>query len=304
MENEQELSNETLTRVYLGSYEHYKGVVAAKDCCYSTYEEFMVLFIVEMRLEAKVCYVTRRGHVGGLEDDKERLEDVLYKLESSFDVLVTPCEAADKERRKEDDIDPGSDELLRFTVASWVMGRLPCLLLRYCGSSWLDVLFVACWTLTGFAYPVVMYGASFTQRDGYQLYLGCGSIISEGLLSSICWCVGNHGLWLFLLLLFGQLVVIAMVGVFIIPVFLLVLSVFAIDAACAFRAEEMPSLISYRMAAKVMAGVSNVDVLLGGILSTKDNTDGVKIAGGVIGSSDKIEFSEELKDLLPSEAEK
>ncbi|GJY24868.1 hypothetical protein Tco_0398526 [Tanacetum coccineum] len=34
----------------------------------------------------------------------------------------------------------------------------------------------------------------------------------------------------------------------------------------------MPSLISCRMAAKVMAGVSDVDVLLGGILSTKDNT--------------------------------
>ncbi|GKD90257.1 hypothetical protein Tco_1365764, partial [Tanacetum coccineum] len=28
MENEHELSYETLTRVYLGSYEHYKGVVA------------------------------------------------------------------------------------------------------------------------------------------------------------------------------------------------------------------------------------------------------------------------------------
>ncbi|GKB17110.1 hypothetical protein Tco_0851033, partial [Tanacetum coccineum] len=38
------------------------------------------------------------------------------------------------------------------------------------------------------------------------------------------------------------------------------------------KAEEMPSLISCRMAAKVMAGVSDVDVLLGGILSTKDKT--------------------------------
>ncbi|GKF01557.1 hypothetical protein Tco_0028480, partial [Tanacetum coccineum] len=61
-------------------------------------------------------------------------------------------------------------------------------------------------------------------------------------------------------------------GVPFVPVFLLILSVFAIDAACAFIAEEMPSLISCRMAAKVMAGVSDVDVLLGGILSTKDNT--------------------------------
>ncbi|GKF83723.1 hypothetical protein Tco_0248621, partial [Tanacetum coccineum] len=32
--------------------------------------------------------------------------------------------------------------------------------------------------------------------------------------------------------------------------------------------------------------------------------DGVKIAGEVIGSSDEIEFSEELKDLLPAEAGK
>ncbi|GJR53943.1 hypothetical protein Tco_1404464 [Tanacetum coccineum] len=53
---------------------------------------------------------------------------------------------------------------------------------------------------------------------------------------------------------------------------LLGLLALAIDAACAFRAEEMPSLISCWMAAKVMAGVSDVDVLLGGILSTEDNT--------------------------------
>ncbi|GKA83257.1 hypothetical protein Tco_0804852, partial [Tanacetum coccineum] len=32
--------------------------------------------------------------------------------------------------------------------------------------------------------------------------------------------------------------------------------------------------------------------------------DGVKIAGEVIGSGDEIEFSEELKDLLPAEAGK
>ncbi|GJV37709.1 putative reverse transcriptase domain-containing protein [Tanacetum coccineum] len=49
-------------------------------------------------------------------------------------------------------------------------------------------------------------------------------------------------------------------GVPVSPMFLLRLLVLAIDAACAFRAEEMPSLISCRMAAKVMAGVSDVDV--------------------------------------------
>ncbi|GJZ99933.1 hypothetical protein Tco_0672484, partial [Tanacetum coccineum] len=109
-------------------------------------------------------------------------------------------------------------------------------------------------------------------------------------------------------------------GVLVGLVFLLGLLALAIDAACAFRAEEMPSLISYWMAAKVMASVSDVDVLLGGILSTEDNTGydkdgdndtyggnddegeigdqiivmvvilemGVKIAGGVIGSRDEI----------------
>ncbi|GKB22014.1 hypothetical protein Tco_0855937 [Tanacetum coccineum] len=57
-------------------------------------------------------------------------------------------------------------------------------------------------------------------------------------------------------------------GVPLVPVFLLVLLVFSIDAACAFRAEEMPLLISCRMVAKVMAGVSDVDVILGSFLST------------------------------------
>ncbi|GKC23166.1 hypothetical protein Tco_1025316 [Tanacetum coccineum] len=42
----------------------------------------------ELDLEAKGSYVTRRGHVGGLEGDEEGLEDVLFKLESSLDVLA------------------------------------------------------------------------------------------------------------------------------------------------------------------------------------------------------------------------
>ncbi|GJU49271.1 ribonuclease H-like domain-containing protein [Tanacetum coccineum] len=61
-------------------------------------------------------------------------------------------------------------------------------------------------------------------------------------------------------------------GVTVGPVFLLGLLVLAIDATCACRAEEMPLLISCWMAAKVMAGVLDVDVLLGGIISTQDNT--------------------------------
>ncbi|GKG03789.1 hypothetical protein Tco_0314176, partial [Tanacetum coccineum] len=49
-------------------------------------------------------------------------------------------------------------------------------------------------------------------------------------------------------------------------IFLLGLSAFAMAVSCASRA-VVKSAISYRMASKVMAGVSDVDVLLGGILS-------------------------------------
>ncbi|GJS84894.1 hypothetical protein Tco_0751435 [Tanacetum coccineum] len=41
-------------------------------------------------------FVTRRGHVGGLEDDEERLLDEFHELETSFDVLDTPCDATAK----------------------------------------------------------------------------------------------------------------------------------------------------------------------------------------------------------------
>ncbi|GJS75558.1 reverse transcriptase domain-containing protein [Tanacetum coccineum] len=50
--------------------------------------------------------------------------------------------------------------------------------------------------------------------------------------------------------------------------FLLGLSAFAMVVACASRAAIIPSVMSCWMAANVMAGVSDVDVLLGGILST------------------------------------
>ncbi|GJV75835.1 hypothetical protein Tco_1507419 [Tanacetum coccineum] len=57
-------------------------------------------------------------------------------------------------------------------------------------------------------------------------------------------------------------------------VFLLELSEFAMVAACAFRAEEMPSLISCRMASKVMAGVSDVD---GRIIEEIDEDENVNL---------------------------
>ncbi|GJT97266.1 F-box protein-like protein [Tanacetum coccineum] len=60
-----------------------------------------------------------------------------------------------------------------------------------------------------------------------------------------------------------------MQGVSLGPEFLLVLSVFAMLAACASRAAATLSVISCRMAAWVIAGAADVDVLLGGILSTR-----------------------------------
>ncbi|GJU36320.1 hypothetical protein Tco_1184674, partial [Tanacetum coccineum] len=115
-----------------------------------------------------------------------------------------------------------------------------------------------------------------------------------------------------------------------VPVRLLGLLELAMAVVCASMA-VVRSAISFRMASKFMAGVLDVDVLLGGIeeedgewifflggssssgtkkyrgsnSSDGGNTgDGVKIAGGVIGSGDEIEFSEELKELLPNEAGK
>ncbi|GJR98991.1 hypothetical protein Tco_0271165 [Tanacetum coccineum] len=76
MENEHELSYETLTRVYLGSYEHYKGVVAGL--------RFLNFFndpriIREQRIAAYNGY--RRGrHMEKLGPDVGGLENELYKL--------------------------------------------------------------------------------------------------------------------------------------------------------------------------------------------------------------------------------
>ncbi|GJR62811.1 hypothetical protein Tco_1504973 [Tanacetum coccineum] len=46
------------------------------------------------------------------------------------------------------------------------------------------------------------------------------------------------------------------------------------------------------------------EISLGGKKSQESDIDGGTIAGGVIGSGDEIEFSEELKELIPNEAGK
>ncbi|GKD55007.1 hypothetical protein Tco_1288394 [Tanacetum coccineum] len=59
MENEHELGNETLTRVYVGSYEHYKGVVAEVE---------------DPEPRTKEAYQSDLGHMVKLEDDVVELK--------------------------------------------------------------------------------------------------------------------------------------------------------------------------------------------------------------------------------------
>ncbi|GKB41072.1 reverse transcriptase domain-containing protein [Tanacetum coccineum] len=72
-------------------------------------------------------------------------------------------------------------------------------------------------------------------------------------------------------------VIVEVIVVVIVPldsVFLLVLSVFAMLAACASKAAATLSATSFRMVARVMDGVLDVDVLLGGIYQhIQDNTE-------------------------------
>ncbi|GKA29230.1 hypothetical protein Tco_0715475, partial [Tanacetum coccineum] len=120
-------------------------------------------------------------------------------------------------------------------------------------------------------------------------------------------------LWfLYLKFICASLIPFLATGVPLVLVFLLGLLALAIDAAYAFRAEEMPSLISCRMAAKVMAALRGYGMIhedgdndaisgndderairlkkyRGSNSSDGGNTgDGVKIVGGVIGFSDEI----------------
>ncbi|GJS66318.1 NADH-plastoquinone oxidoreductase subunit 7 [Tanacetum coccineum] len=214
------------------------------------------------------------------------------------------------------------------------------------------------------AWSYVMQGAPFTQGTIPSIPID-GNISPEGFLPSILLLVVIIVTVVVVIVILIVVVVddvslilklsFVIIGVLVGPVFLLGLLALAIVAACAFRAEEMPSVISCWMAAKVMAGVSDVDfvdfepvddilkilliclVELGSLnalfnignsvqslacyllpffqcgekrvlLRTKKyrgsnssdggNTgDGVKIAGGVIGSGDGIELKEMLPDV-------
>nr|GEY10201.1 putative reverse transcriptase domain, ribonuclease H-like domain protein [Tanacetum cinerariifolium] len=94
MENEHELSYETLTRVYLRSYEHYKSVGAEVELLEPGFE------LDDQEWVEMGSFLFVRLEMSGLEDDEEGPFDVFFKLESSLAVLVCPFVVAAKKRRK------------------------------------------------------------------------------------------------------------------------------------------------------------------------------------------------------------
>ncbi|GJT67774.1 hypothetical protein Tco_1019254 [Tanacetum coccineum] len=80
MENEHELSYETLTRVYLGSYEHYKGVVAEVEHSKPGFE-LQGAKMANGILVTKGALQSDLGHLDMLEDEVLKLCDEYDKLE-------------------------------------------------------------------------------------------------------------------------------------------------------------------------------------------------------------------------------
>ncbi|GKD66832.1 hypothetical protein Tco_1308940 [Tanacetum coccineum] len=246
----------------------------------------------------KVCPILREVVSWKLGGDVESLRDELAKLKLAKEVLFCPCGVVAIMEAKGKMILDNKDNSLVFGVfklmkcvsedPSYITGgeleypRELFLGSRSFGSAVLGQMtyLVASSTLDS-ARSYVMQGAPFTQGTIPSIPIG-GSISLEGFLSSILLLVVIIVTVLIVAVIL-VVVVIAIVGVVIVvviigvvfvvgvpigPVFLLGLLALAIVAACAFRAEEIPSVINCWMAVKVMAGVSDVDVLLGGILST------------------------------------
>ncbi|GJY65653.1 hypothetical protein Tco_0467891 [Tanacetum coccineum] len=144
----------------------------------------------------------------------------------------------------------------------------------------------------------VMLSTSLTQE--MVSAFTCGSISFEGFLSSICCRKVEVMNTLSMFLVFTARV----------PVRLLAL---AMAAVCASRA-AVKSAVSYNVVEeedgewiRFLGGNSSSGTkkYRGSNSSDGGNTgDGVKIAGEAIGSGDKIEFFEELKEMLPDESGK
>ncbi|GJV68197.1 hypothetical protein Tco_1483706 [Tanacetum coccineum] len=243
MENEHELSYETLTRVYLGSYEHYKSVEAEVEYLEPGFElQGAKMDHMEQRMFAQLGYRKKKWGM--------RMNEGLWVL---F-IGKGPLEAK---------VSLQSD-LGHMEHLEGIIGYGYCLLIS---SQWLIFVSADSWTIS-------------------SIPIG-GSISPEGFLLPV----------LLLVVIIVTVVIVIVILIVLLMLFPLSskLSVMVIasctnllyylssvgrscsycgllstfhDAAVLLELSEMPSLISCWMAAKVMAGVSDIDVLLGGILST------------------------------------
>nr|GEU89919.1 hypothetical protein [Tanacetum cinerariifolium] len=113
----------------------------------------------------------------------------------------------------------------------------------------------------------------------------------------------------------GVVIAVASIGVVVVMiirivifdgVFLLGLSAFAMAAACASRAAATPSVISCRMVASIIAGIADVDVLLGAIYQHIHANTEYTLRHGNNGMSDPIKgldtkSSGDIVDLIGDE---
>ncbi|GJT19367.1 hypothetical protein Tco_0878073 [Tanacetum coccineum] len=286
MENEHELSYETLTRVYLGSYEHYKGVVAEVEHSKPGFE-LQGAKMVEMGRSKGFLLMGLREEMGGA--SSKELPRALF-IGGDMEVY-------------------GS----RIGVVEVIWGV---------------VVVAADWSKKGRAVGFISRTELFKHGyvDGFLQSLRLrGSNVSFNALRyfdtkiHLPFLDSFEGQYLFVRSLFNSVQFpLFATGISLGSVFLLELSEFDNGSSCAFELRMMPSLISCRLAPKVMTVVSGYNVVeeedgeqicfLGGNSSSGikkyrgsnssdgGNTgDGVKIAGEVIGSGDEIE-------MLPDEA--
>ncbi|GJS50117.1 hypothetical protein Tco_0600238, partial [Tanacetum coccineum] len=55
---------------------------------------------LRIHIEQRIAAMMGNRGGRGIKDDEERLENELYKLESSYGVLVSPCDVAAKKEEK------------------------------------------------------------------------------------------------------------------------------------------------------------------------------------------------------------
>ncbi|GKA76209.1 hypothetical protein Tco_0782670 [Tanacetum coccineum] len=242
-----------------------------------------------------------------LEGDEEKLDDVLFELESSHDELVTPYDATARNGRNKRPFVSGGEpkypqELfsavdllsLQFLVSMVFFGRISPN--RFLSSILLVmviivvvVIVMVIWVvifvdvIVGVVIVVAIIGVVVfvtiigivVVGGGVPSIIKLSFVIIESEAGAYCIQTRTRHHQLKFIMLVFVVVVLVVVVIEIVEVVIVVVFGIVVVVACAFRAEEMPSLISCQIAAKVMAGVSDVDVLLGGILLTKDNTYGM-----------------------------